>query len=602
MEGVVPDFRRLFESAPGCYLVLTPDLTIVAVTDAYAEATMTRREEIVGRSIFSVFPDNPEDPAASGVATLRDSLLRVLSQRRPDAMAVQKYDVRRPDAEGGGFETRYWSPLNSPVFDPSGEISHIIHRVDDVTEFVRLQDARREQALATEALQVRADAMETEVFRRAQQIQDANRELRTHQAELEARVAERTATLREKNEALEREISERHKAEQALRRSEDQLRQAQKLEAVGRLAGGVAHDFNNILSAILSYAAFVLEALREDDPVREDVVEIRDAGERAAALTRQLLAFSRHQVLEVTVLDLNEIVHGVERMLRRTLGEDIQLRLVMEEHLGRVSSDRGQIEQVILNLVVNARDAMPRGGRLTIETANVDFSDVQAAERLGARAGPHVMLSVSDTGIGMDKETQARVFEPFFTTKERGKGTGLGLSTAFGIVKQSGGTLWLYSEVGEGTTFKVYLPVVEHEVRATVPPTPPVLPVARGHETVLLVEDDEQVRAVAAEILRRAGYAVLETGGPLAALAACAEHVGPVDLLLTDVVMPSMNGKDLAEQIRALRPQIRVLFMSGYTDDVILHQGLEAGVRFVQKPLRPETLLRKLRDALDAAP
>ncbi|MBN8610567.1 MAG: response regulator [Deltaproteobacteria bacterium] len=602
MEGVVPDFRRLFESAPGSFLVLTPDLTIVAVTDAYAQATMTRREEIVGRGIFSVFPDNPEDPAATGVATLRDSLLRVLSQRRPDAMAVQKYDVRRPDAEGGGFETRYWSPLNSPVLDESGEISHIIHRVDDVTEFVRLQHARREQELATEALQVRADAMETEVFRRAQQIQDANRELRTHQAELEARVAERTATLREKNEALEREIAERQKTEQALRRSEDQLRQAQKLEAVGRLAGGVAHDFNNILSAILSYAAFVLEALREDDPVREDVAEIRDAGERAAALTRQLLAFSRHQVLEVTVLDLNEIVGGVERMLRRTLGEDIQLRLVLQEDLGRVSSDRGQIEQVILNLVVNARDAMPRGGRLTIETANVDFSDVQAAERLGARAGPHVMLSVSDTGIGMDKETQARVFEPFFTTKERGKGTGLGLSTAFGIVKQSGGTLWLYSEVGEGTTFKVYLPVVEHEARATVSSMPPVLPAARGHETVLLVEDDEQVRAVAAEILRRAGYTVLETGGPLAALAACAEHAGPVEVLLTDVVMPSMNGKDLAEQVRALRPQIRVLFMSGYTDDVILHQGLEAGVRFVQKPLRPETLLRKLRDALDAAP
>jgi PAS domain S-box-containing protein len=393
------------------------------------------------------------------------------------------------------------------------------------------------------------------------------------------------------------DLTERKRAEEALRRSEEQLRQSQKLEAIGVLAGGVAHDFNNLMSVVLSYSSWLIEDLREGDPLRNDALEIQRAGERACALTRQLLAFSRRQVLQPEVLDLNEVVSGMEKMLRRLLGEDVALTSLADPEIPKVKVDAGQLEQVLMNLCVNSRDAMPKGGELTIETARVVLDEAFAQQHAGAGVGPHVRLTVSDNGCGMDAATRARIFEPFFTTKEQGKGTGLGLSTVLGIIQQSGGTIWVYSEPGQGTSFKIYLPATEGE---TAVATAASAPADRGSETVLLVEDDETVRALARAILRRNGYQVLDASGGGEALLICEQHSGPIHLLLTDVVMPRMSGRQLAERLNPLRPDMRVLYMSGYTDDaVVLHGVLEAHVAFLQKPITPQALLRKVRRVLD---
>ena len=589
------DFRSLFEATPGLYLVLRDDLTIAAVTDGYLRATMTTRCEIIGQHIFDVFPDNPNDQSATGVSNLRASLERVIASRRADAMAVQKYDVRKPESEGGTFEERYWSPLNAPVLDDRGELLYIIHRVEDVTEFIRLQaDTHTNQQLTKD----RTGQMEAEIIRRGQELQEANRQLRTLHAELEARVEARTAELQESNLQLQHEIEERRQAEHALRQSEEQLRQAQKLEAVGRLAGGVAHDFNNLLSVVLSYSELALEEVQADSPAALPLREIQRAGQRAADLTRQLLAFSRHQVLDLTVIDLNDVLGGLGRLLTRVLGEDIELKILAACESATVRADKGQLDQVILNLVVNARDAMPQGGKLTVACSIVDLDVEYARDHAGVTPGPYVMLSVNDTGVGMSKATQARAFEPFFTTKDQGKGTGLGLSTVFGIVKQSGGHIWLYSEPGMGTTFKIYLP----QVKATVDPSrdTSLLPVVGGHETILLVEDEDQVRNVAMTILKQLGYRVLEAATPEQALALCVDHKGRIDLLLTDVVMPRLSGREVADRVSILRPDLAVLFMSGYTDDAMLQHGvLDEGMAFVQKPLTPAVLARKVREVLD---
>jgi two-component system, cell cycle sensor histidine kinase and response regulator CckA len=397
---------------------------------------------------------------------------------------------------------------------------------------------------------------------------------------------------------LSLDITEQKRAAATLVRTEEQLRHAQKMEAVGRLAGGVSHDFNNLLSVVLSYTDMILSDLKSDDPMRADIEEIRKAGLRAADLTRQLLTFSRQQVVLPKVIDLNQSIAGMEKMLGRLLGADVEVTLLPAARLGKVKADPGQIEQVIMNLAVNARDAMPDGGKLTIQTNNAELDEHYASEHLGVTAGPHVMLAVTDTGIGMAPETQAQIFEPFFTTKEKGKGTGLGLSIVFGIAKQSGGHVWVYSEPGKGTTFKVYLP--RTDARADVSPSqPPPAEGGRGSETILLVEDDEQVRALARGILRRSGYTVLEAPGAGEALLAVEQYGARINLIVSDVVLPRMNGPQLVERIRISRPDIRVLFMSGYTDEAIIQHGiLDSGVTFLQKPITPDALTRKVREAL----
>jgi PAS domain S-box-containing protein len=379
---------------------------------------------------------------------------------------------------------------------------------------------------------------------------------------------------------------------------ESQFRQAQKMEAVGRLAGGVAHDFNNLLSVILSYGDMLLADMKPGEPMRDDIEEIHKAGKRATDLTRQLLMFSRQQVLAPKVLDLNDVLTSMDKMLQRILGADVDLVSLPTQPLGRVRADPSGIEQVIMNLVVNARDAMPTGGKLTMETANVVLDQAYAAAHLGVKPGPHVMLAVTDTGIGIDQATLARIFEPFFTTKVSGKGTGLGLSTVFGVVQQSGGSVWVYSEVGRGTTFKVYLPRVDaavEQVGVTVPPT-----TLRGSETILLVEDDDQVRVVARGILRRSGYHVIEARNAGEALLHSEQNPTTIHLLLSDVVMPQMSGPELAKRLTSVRPHMKVLCMSGYTDDSIVRHGvLEAHIAYLQKPITPETLTTRVREVLD---
>jgi two-component system, cell cycle sensor histidine kinase and response regulator CckA len=399
-----------------------------------------------------------------------------------------------------------------------------------------------------------------------------------------------------------RDVTERNEAEAALRASQQQLLQAQKMDAVGRLAGGVAHDFNNLLTAIRGNAELLLMDLPEDAPEREEVDEIRRAADRAAALTRQLLAFSRRQVLQPRVLDLNAVVRDMEKMLRRLIGEDVELVAILDERLGRVRADPGQVEQVILNLVVNARDAMPAGGRLTVETRNDRLDEELKRTYPYVVPGAYVMLAVTDTGHGMDAETRERAFEPFFTTKAAGRGTGLGLSTVYGIVKQSGGFIWIDSGLGRGTAVRIYLPPVEQPSPEPSDALPAISP-ARGAETVLLVEDEETVRRLARRVLEKSGYTVLEAGDGEEALRVSRAFAGPIHALVTDVVMPRMGGRDLAAALRVERPEVRVLYVSGYNDEAVASHGvLDPGTIFVEKPFTAEGLTERVRQVLDEAP
>ncbi|MBX7117247.1 MAG: PAS domain-containing protein [Myxococcaceae bacterium] len=712
----IVDFQRFFEATPGLYLVLRADFTIVAVNDAYLKATMTVRDDIVGRGVFDVFRDEPAGGFAAGASDLRASLMRVVETGKPDTMAVQKHGVRRPD---GQFEERYWSPRNAPVCGADGAVLYIIHGVEDVTEFVKLREHGTELRKSSEELRTKAGQMDAEIYGRAQELQHTNRHLREVSSLLEAiiehipdmiflkdartlsfermnRAGEellgvprsamlgksdydffpreeaeffqkkdretldsdklvviaeeeiQTATgkrwlhtkkiplhgadgkpshllgissditarkqteaelqsarenlerrVEERTSELRREIDERKRAEELLRKSEEQLLHSQKMEAVGRLAGGIAHDFNNLLAVIISYSDIVLGDVKVGDPLREDIEEIRRAGERAANLTRQLLAFSRQQVLEPRVLDLNEVVTGMEKMLQRLIGEDIHVRTVLSDKLHKVLVDPGQMEQVLMNLVVNSRDAMPHGGKLTIETANFELDAAYARQHLGVEPGPYVMLAITDSGQGMDKETQARIFEPFFTTKEKGKGTGLGLSTVFGIIRQSMGCVYVSSDPGIGTTMKVYLPKAETP-EVSKEQAPLRVDNLRGSETVLLVEDEDQVRTLARVVLRKYGYKVLEAKNAGEALLISESHPAGIDLLLSDVVMPQMSGIELSNRLGRSRGGLKVLCMSGYTGEAVVNHGLlDSGIPFLQKPFTPEGLARRVREVLD---
>jgi signal transduction histidine kinase/PAS domain-containing protein len=393
--------------------------------------------------------------------------------------------------------------------------------------------------------------------------------------------------------------NERRRAEEEKASLEEQLRQSQKMEAIGRLAGGIAHDFNNLLTVINSNSQLGLMELKEWDPLREKLDSIQKAGERAANLTRQLLAFSRRQVVDMRVIDINALLQDLGKMLLRVIGEDIELKILPASNLGRVKADPGQIEQAILNLVVNARDAMPSGGKLTIETANMELDQEYSNTHLGVKPGRYVVLSVNDTGVGMVPEVREHIFEPFFTTKEKGKGTGLGLSTVYGVVKQSGGNIWVYSEPGHGTTFKVYLPQVDEpleEARKKV--VKEKFP--GGSETILVVEDEEEVRKLAVTILKRQGYRILEAAHGGDAFLICEQGKERIHLLLTDIVMPEMNGPELARRLRYFYPEMRVLFMSGYTDNAILQHGLlDKEMFFLQKPFSVDGLVGKVREVLD---
>ena len=391
-----------------------------------------------------------------------------------------------------------------------------------------------------------------------------------------------------------RDITERRKLE-------EQLQASQKMEAIGSLAGGVAHDFNNLLCVLLSYTDFALSALRDGDPIRDDLLAVKRAGERAATLTRQLLAFSRKQVLQPVPLILNDVASAMERMLRRIVGEDIEYEQVLASDIGVVRADQGQIEQVLMNLVVNARDAMPEGGKLTIATSNVEIDAESAGLQQGMNPGAYVQIVVTDTGSGIDQQTKARMFEPFFTTKDKGKGTGLGLSTVYGIVKQSGGGIWVESEVGKGATFRICLPR-DLGGAATVAKSVASERYGAGTETILLVEDEEELRRVAQRSLQAAGYSVLSAADGEEALRISADYAGDIHMLLTDVVMPHMGGRVLAQQLGKTRPATVVLYMSGYTDDAILHHGLlEAGIHLLGKPFTSTGLAHKVREVLDGA-
>jgi signal transduction histidine kinase len=415
-------------------------------------------------------------------------------------------------------------------------------------------------------------------------------------------LAERESELTALNHELDRRVTDRtvqlDRAVADHRRAEEQLRQSQKMDAIGRLAGGIAHDFNNVLTIVLGFGDQLAEKIASDPEAKDDLDEILQAANHATSLTRQLLAFSRRQVIQPTALNLNAVVSRTERLLRRVIGEDIVFQTRCSSAMEPILMDEGQLEQVVMNLVVNARDAMPTGGQLIIQTAMVDLDEAYCAVHLDASPGRYALLAVCDSGLGMTPEVRDRIFEPFFTTKAKGQGTGLGLSTVYGIVKHSGGSIWVYSEPGLGTTFKIYLPLAG-AVTESAPASPPTSIAPQGVATVLLVEDEPAVRKIAHQILVRSGHTVLEADGPDAARRLCRDHAQPIDLLLTDVIMPTLNGRELARELAAVYPAMKVLYMSGYTDDVITQRtAVEAGQNFIEKPFTARALSAKIRDVI----
>jgi PAS domain S-box-containing protein len=619
-------YRDLVDQAPIGIVQSTPDGRFLAVNAAFASMLGYDSPADVLQLRASEAYADPSDRA--GVIETFDRSGRVsglevrLKQKdgtpiwvridgravRDTAGKVERYEIfatdvreQRRSAEAlGASEARYRELMEHAqdaifVQDAQG----IVQEVNRATE--QLTGASREDLVGRSFLETLPPADREDVLREFRRTLEHGRTIEPVQVRIQRRdgtivPVEIKASVVEVDGrslvfAILRDVSERNAMA-------EQLRVAQKMEAVGQLAGGVAHDFNNLLTAILGYSQLLAPELRGNPEHFSAIEEIRKAGERAAGLTRQLLAFSRKQMLELRVLDLNEIVHHIQEMLSRLIGEDIQVVMNLDPALGSVRADAGQIEQVIMNLAVNARDAIPRGGQISLETANVELDETYAQTHVPVQPGPYVMLAVSDTGVGMDEATRERIFDPFFTTKEKGHGTGLGLSTVYGIVKQSGGYIWVYTEPGRGTAFKVYLPRVQLPAEALVVPEPAALP-AVGNETILLVEDEESVRALARRALEARGYRVLDAadGGEAVEIA----RSQSVDLLLTDMVLPGMGGSEVAARIHDLHPLAKILYTSGYTDDVIVRRGLmERGAAFLEKPFTPTVLARKVREVLDS--
>ena len=677
-QPVPDDYRAIFDASPGNYLLLDRDFTIVGVNQCYLTATKTKREAIVGQGLFDIFPDNPDDPSADGVRKLRASLQRVLTEKRPHRMPVQHYDIRRPEAEGGGFEERYWSPLNSPVLDEQGDVRYIIHWVEDVTEFVRMKRQMSDRLVWNEELGARAATIEAEVYLRGEAV-EANRRLSEtarhyqfladlvpqliwtadaagapeyyNQRWVEFTHQDRAALLREgwqqlvhpedRSHTLElwtetiHTGADRFQMQHRFRRydgtyrwmlttalpyrdtggrvlkwfgsatdihdkvmADERLQHAQRLQAAGQLAGGVAHEVNNMMTIVIGCGDFVLQALGSDHPQLGDVQEMMKAATRASDVTRQLLAYSRQQVFRVSVLNLNDIVNELVPALTRLAGSDrhLAVRHIPGEVWAR--ADRGQIEQVLINLVANARDATGTDGLISIETGSAELDREQLRQMSGEDLPPgrFARVAVRDNGSGMPPEITVRVFEPFFTTKPIGQGTGLGLSMVYGIAKQSGGFAEVISREGEGTVVAVYLPAVQAEL--------PVEPVLSGQvkgagEQILVVEDDPQVRAIARRALQEAGYAVYEAITGLAASSFISSHPGLIDVVVSDVVMPGVNGRELADQLRVTDPDLPILFMSGYPGTDIERRGLRIDrTTFIEKPFTPDALVAAVSGAL----
>jgi two-component system cell cycle sensor histidine kinase/response regulator CckA len=622
-------FRALIEHGADAVALVAPDGTLLFASHSTERLLGFAPAELVGRSGFErVHPDDASrvQSAFAEIATRPGMPLAVGlrwhhkdgSWRYIDAVAVNRLaepavgaivvnfrdDTERRQAEVAlrESEERYRTLVEGVrdvifALSPDGTITSLNPAFETITGWRREQWVGQpfERLVHPEDLPLALELLGRVV---RGELRPVN-QFRVRTAKGDYRVAEFSAT----SQLVEgqiigilgigRDVTERVQLEQ-------QLRQAQKMEAVGRLAGGIAHDFNNILTAITGYADLLLEDLGPADPRRQDAEEVRKAAERAAGLTRQLLAFSRQQVLQPSVMDVNALVGDLQKMLGRLLGEDVDLNTRLDPAAGRVKADAGQLEQVLMNLAVNARDAMPQGGKLTLETANADLDERFAAEHYPAQPGPYVMIAVTDTGTGMSEETQAHMFEPFFTTKEKGKGTGLGLATVYGIVKQSGGFIWVYSELGHGSTFKIYLPRVEEPSRRSGESARAAARAPRGTETVLVAEDEPPVRAIARQVLERHGYTVLEAPSAESALDIVTRYSGTIHLLLTDVIMPGMNGRELATRLADLRPDARVIFMSGYADEAVTRHGvLESGSTYLQKPFTPDAIARKVREVLD---